>query len=61
MSAEFATTTTGLTVRCELDNNVYQKGIVVTNHAMENINITRNAFHGDWNYTIPLHTANQSD
>jgi hypothetical protein len=46
------TTTTGLTVRCELDSNTYQKGIVVSDQEMESLNITRNAFHGEWNYTI---------
>jgi len=52
------TTTTGLTVRCELDSNVYQKGIVVSDQEMESLNITRNAFHGEWNYTIhPAVTA----
>jgi hypothetical protein len=46
------TTTTGLTVRCELDPNTYEKGIVVSDQEMESLNITRNAFHGEWNYTI---------
>jgi hypothetical protein len=46
------TTKTGLTVRCELDRNTYPKGIVVSDREMANINITRDAFHGDWNYTI---------
>src|SRR3954454_10197161 len=46
------TTTTGLTVRCELDPNTYQKGIVVSDQEMESLNITRSAFHGEWNYTI---------
>ncbi len=46
------TTTTGLAVRCELDTHVYPKGIVVSEQDMETINITRDAFHGEWNYTI---------
>jgi Rhodopirellula transposase DDE domain len=46
------TTTTGLTVRCELDPNTYRKGIVVSDQEMESLNITPNAFHGEWNYTI---------
>ncbi len=46
------TTTTGLTVRCELDGEVYQKGIVVSDREMASLNITRDAFHGEWNYTI---------
>ena len=46
------TTSTGLTVRCELDNNRYPKGITVSDAEMATINITRADFHGDWNYTI---------
>ncbi len=46
------TTTTGLTVRCELDSSVYPKGIVVSDQEMAGLNITRNEFHGEWNYTI---------
>ena len=46
------TTKTGLTVRCELDSNAYAKGIVVSDREIAEINITRDAFHGEWNYTI---------
>ena len=46
------TTKTGLTVRCELDSNAYAKGIVVSDQEIAKINITRDAFHGEWNYTI---------
>ncbi len=46
------TTRTGLTVRCELDSNAYPKGIVVSDREIAEINITRDAFHGEWNYTI---------
>ena len=46
------TTKTGLTVLCELDSAYYPKGIVVSDQAMDNLNITRDAFHGEWNYTI---------
>ncbi len=46
------TTKTGLTVRCELDRNAYPKGIVVSDREIAEINITRDAFHGEWNYTI---------
>jgi hypothetical protein len=45
-------TKTGLTVRCELDSNAYPKGIVVSDQEIAEINITRDAFHGEWNYTI---------
>ena len=46
------TTDTGLTVRCQLDANTYAKGITVPDAEMEAINIERDAFHGEWNYTI---------
>jgi hypothetical protein len=46
------TTTTGLTVACELDTNAYPKGIKVTDAEMASLNIQGNDFHPDWNYTI---------
>ena len=46
------TTDTGLTVRCELDNTDYPKGIIVSDRDMESLNISRDAFHGEWNYTM---------
>ena len=46
------TTTTSLTVRCEIDDNLYPKGVSVSDAEMAAINIQRHDFHGDWNYTI---------
>lgn len=46
------TTKTGLTVRCELDPNLYATKIKITDQQKESISITRHDFHGDWNYTI---------
>ena len=46
------TTDTGLTVRCQLDTNAYPKGIAISERDMAAINIARDNFHGDWNYTI---------
>jgi hypothetical protein len=46
------TTTTGLTVRCELDENLYEKGMKVSDDEMKSLNIERHAFHPEWNYTI---------
>jgi transposase len=46
------TTTTGLTVRCELDTNAYPAGLKVSDRDMQRIAILRDDFHGDWNYTI---------
>jgi hypothetical protein len=51
------TTTTGLKVYAQLDDREYEKGIKVTDQQLATINITRNTFHGDWNYTVtPSHT-----
>ena len=50
------TTKTGLTVRCELDTQAYPMGIVVTDDALAQVNLKRNDFHGEWNYTISPHT-----
>ena len=43
---------TGLKVQCQLDDNIYPKGIKVSDEELANINIQRNSFHGEWNYTI---------
>ncbi len=42
----------GLKVECQLDTNIYPKAIKVSDNEMNNINIQRNEFHGEWNYTI---------
>ena len=49
-----ATTTTakGLTVTCRLDRHRYPVGRKVTNHEIATVNLTPNAFHGEWNYLI---------
>ena len=49
------TTKTGLKVQSEIDTNTYPKGIKVTDAEMDEINIRRHDFHGDWNYTISPH------
>ena len=46
------TTKTGLTVRCELDENSYAKGVKVSDDEIAALNITPDAFHPEWNYTI---------
>lgn len=46
------TTRTGLTVKCELDKNKYTKGIKVTDKELKQVNIIRDDFHGEWNYSI---------
>src|SRR5215208_310626 len=46
------TTTSGLSVHCELDRNRYPKGIIISDEEIAAINIKRAKFHGEWNYTI---------
>jgi hypothetical protein len=46
------TTQTGLTVRCELDDKTYPKAILVSDEQMRSLNIQRDDFHGEWNYTL---------
>jgi hypothetical protein len=46
------TTKTGLTVRSEIDTNTYPAGIKVSDAEMDQINIRRHDFHGEWNYSI---------
>ena len=49
-------TTTGLTVECELDTGHYPLKRVVTPAEWEQVHITPETFHGEWNYTIkPRH------
>ena len=46
------TTKKGLQVECQLDRSSYPKGIKIPDEMMEQINIIRSDFHGEWNYTI---------
>lgn len=46
------TTSAGLTVKAALDSNEYTKGIKITDAQMRMIDISRDEFHGEWNYTI---------
>ena len=52
------TTKAGLKVTCELDRGVYPSGVKVSKKEMEGINLRRDAFHGEWNYTIVPRTRN---
>ena len=51
------TTATGLTVAATLDTGTYPTGIKISDREMAALPITRDEFHGDWNYTI---TPNQT-
>ena len=46
------TTETGLKVECLLDQRTYEKGIKVSDAEMAALDITGDAFHPEWNYTI---------
>jgi hypothetical protein len=46
------TTTTGLKVSCRLDRRRYPIGRKVSDKEWGTINLLRDDFHGDWNYTI---------
>ena len=45
-------TNTGLKLYAQLDKNVYERGIEISDKQLDRVNITRDDFHGDWNYTI---------
>lgn len=51
------TTRAGLKVHAELDDSIYSSGIKVRDAKFEKIRITRNEFHGDWNYRIDPNPA----
>ena len=46
------TTSTGLNIRAELDLKKYPTGIKISDQTMKTLQLERNEFHGEWNYTI---------
>jgi len=46
------TTTKGLKVNAELDEGYYPTGIKISDKELAAVPLTRNEFHGDWNYTV---------
>ena len=46
------TTSKGLRIVCMKDDNKYELGTKGTDKELASINIVRDAFHGDWNYSI---------
>jgi len=46
------TTAKGLKVNAKIDDSIYETGIIVTEDELSKIKITKNEFHGEWNYTI---------
>lgn len=51
------TTATGLRVRCQLDSNQYPLGLKVSDAELAALRLQRDAFHGEWNYTLLPATA----
>ena len=50
------TTQAGLKINCAVDKNQYPTGIKVTDSELNNVNLHRDSFHGDWNYKIYPHS-----
>jgi hypothetical protein len=42
----------GLTVTGQLDKQIYKKGIRITKEQMQEINLKKQKFQGEWNYSI---------
>jgi len=45
-------TSKGLTIHSALDQNSYEKGIKITDEEMAQLQIKREEFHGEWNYSV---------
>lgn len=50
------TTGSGLVIQAELDPAPYAAGRIITDDELANVQIERDAFHGEWNYTIAPRT-----
>ena len=46
------TSKTGLSVKSELDRNSYPAGVKVSDQQMAQLRLRRDAFHGEWNYSL---------
>jgi transposase len=51
------TTKHGLKVRSQLDTNTYPAGVKVSKKEMDGLNLHRDQFHGEWNYSIHPHAS----
>jgi transposase len=45
-------TTAGLKVHCQLDKRQYPTSLEISDEQLATVNIQRDPFHGDWNYTV---------
>lgn len=46
------TTASGLAVKSKLDTNIYPAGLKVSDQQMAELQLRRDRFHGDWNYSL---------
>ena len=46
------TSTAGLKVSAQLDENTYERKIKITDDQLAAVNLHRDEFHGEWNYLI---------
>ena len=53
------TTKAGLEIRCDMDYNSYPKGVKVSDKEFKAVNLIKDDFHGEWNYTITPHRASR--
>jgi Rhodopirellula transposase DDE domain len=51
------TTRSGLKVRARTDSNKYPDKIKVSDAEMQTLNLERDSFHGEWNYTLKPHRS----
>lgn len=49
---QHTTTATGLRIQAALDEGSYPTGVKVANEDIADLNLLRDAFHGEWNYTL---------
>jgi transposase len=55
------TTTAGLRIQAQLDENTYEAGIKVTDQELADLAIERDSFHGKWNYKISPRNLPQTE
>ena len=52
-------TKNGLSISADIDRGIYEKGKVVTDEELKKVNLIREEFHGNWNYTIGSRKKNK--
>lgn len=46
------TTESGLKIKAAIDENMYKKGIIISDAELKRVNLVPDKFHGEWNYKI---------